>query len=125
MTHYARNNVIIVGKHESVRGFGLHLPKVTHSAPCSPILRGVQVFTSLFPQRAISTHHSGPHHMRIVLASKARVGPTLKTAEHLVATTGHLFEDMITTCHEGAFRKLWKKQGVELHQQCGHDCRRC
>ena len=28
-------NVIIVGKHGSVCGYGLHLPKVTHSAPCS------------------------------------------------------------------------------------------
>ena len=82
--------------------------------------KGVQVSTSLYPRRAISTSS------RIVLAKNPRVGPnTQNRAEHLVATTGHLFEDMITTCHEGAFRQLWKKYGVELHQQCVHAVTLC
>ena len=60
-------------------------------------------------------------HMRIVLAM-----------ERLVAATGHLFEEMMATYHslgiagmvagkssntQWAFRQLWKKCGVELHQR--------
>ena len=45
-------------------------------------------------------HHSGPHHMRIVLARKACMGPNSQDrAVHLVATTGHLFQDMMAICH--------------------------
>ena len=53
---------------------------------------------------------SAEKQVRIVLAIAARVGPnTQDRAEHLVATTGHLFEDMMAICHQGAFRQLWKK----------------
>ena len=31
----------------------------------------------------------------------------------------------MATCHEGAFRQLWKKLGVEFHQQCVHNCQQC
>ena len=46
---------------------------------------------------------------------------------------GHLSVDSTWCCWRGrwqiipyelAFRQLWKKSGVELHQQCVHDCRR-
>ena len=63
---------------------------------------------------------------------EAREGPNIEDrAERLVATTGHLFEDMMATCHrldiagmvagkssytQRAFRRLRKKYGVEVQQ---------
>ena len=76
---------------------------------------------------------SAEKHMRIVLAMEAREGPnTRDKAERLMAATGHLFEDMMATYHppgiagevagkssntQWAFRQLWKKYGVELHER--------
>ena len=40
-------NVIIVEKHRSVCGYGLHLPKVTHSAPCRRALIKVSRYRHL------------------------------------------------------------------------------
>ena len=71
----------------------------------------VQVSTSLFPQRRFQHHHSGPHHMRIVLAREACVGPnTQDRAEHLVATTGHLIEEMMATFHPPGVAGGWHVQ---------------
>ena len=76
---------------------------------------------------------SAEKHVRIMLPIEAREGPnTQDKAERLMAATGHLFEDMMATCHppgiageaagessntKWAFRQLRKKYGVELHQR--------
>ena len=92
-------NVIIVGKHGSVCGYGLHLPKVTHCA-LQASFKGVLVSTSLFPQRAISTSSRWATPHTHCVGQKARVGPnTQDRAEHLVATTGHLFAEMMAARH--------------------------
>ena len=70
--------------------------------------------------------------MRIVLAMEACEGPNIEDRSgRLVATIGHLFEDMMATCchldiagrvtgtssyTQRAFRRLRKKYGVELQQ---------
>ena len=60
-------------------------------------------------------------------------------AVHLTAETGHHFEDVMANCRplgiaeqvagtssntQSAFRQLWWKYSVDLHQQCVHDGRR-
>ena len=78
-------------------------------------------------------------HKRIVLAMLGLEGlNTQDKAKRFMAATGHHLEDVMATYHppgvaerrlafntQWAFRQLWKKYGVELHQQCVHDCRRC
>ena len=75
---------------------------------------------------------SAEKHGRIVLTMEALECPNTQVqAEHLMAVSGHLFEDIMATFHppgitgevackssktQWAFRQLWKKYGVELHQ---------
>ena len=66
--------------------------------------------TSLLLQRAFSLSSLWTTSHAHCVGQKARVGPnTQDTAEHLAATTGHLFEDMMAICHQWAFRQLWQK----------------
>ena len=71
--------------------------------------------------------------MRMVLALECLEGPnTQDKAERFMATTGHHLEEKMATYHslgiagkvagkssntQWAFRQLWKKCGLELHQR--------
>ena len=87
-------------------------------AVCVGVLRNSTVMP-LESSRAFSVpiHFTGGTETRlarnlscIVLVIDARVRPNTQVrAEHLGATTGHLFEVMMAICHQGAFRQLWKK----------------
>ena len=79
---------------------------------------------------------SAEKYVHIVLAMEVREGPTTQeTALCLMVATGHPFEVMTSTYRQPsiagdvagpssntqwAFQQLWRKQGVELHQQSVH-----